>query len=65
MEKRPLNWIAYFPTEKSIFDFLGMVYKKPTERIDGNAVQLKKLIYLNQLKKKTLKRKKVQKIINW
>lgn len=28
-----------FPTEKSIFDFLGMEYKEPSERIDGRAVQ--------------------------
>jgi len=26
-----------FPDEKSIFDFLGMVYKEPSERIDGRA----------------------------
>jgi NAD-dependent DNA ligase/DNA polymerase/3'-5' exonuclease PolX len=31
-----------FPTEKSIFDFLGMVYKNPTERKNGRAVVLKK-----------------------
>ena len=30
-----------FPTEESIFDFLGMKYKKPTERKDGRAVVLK------------------------
>ena len=30
----------YFPTEKSVFDFMGMVYKGPTERKDGNAVVL-------------------------
>lgn len=28
----------HFPTEKSVFDFLGMVYKGPTERKDGNSV---------------------------
>ena len=27
-----------FPDEKSIFDFLGMVYKEPSERIDGRGV---------------------------
>lgn len=31
-----------FPTEQSIFEFLGMVYKEPTERMDGRAFQLKK-----------------------
>ena len=30
-----------FPTEKSIFEFLGLEYKKPTERIDGRAVVVK------------------------
>ena len=30
-----------FPTEKSIFDFLGMEYKEPTERKDGRSVVLK------------------------
>ena len=30
-----------FPTEKSIFDFLGMVYKPPTERKSGKAAILK------------------------
>jgi len=31
--------VAPFPTEKSIFDFLKMVYKTPVERKDGRAVQ--------------------------
>ena len=30
-----------FPTEQSIFEFLGLEYKKPTERIDGRAVVVK------------------------
>ena len=30
-----------FPTEKSIFDFLGLVYKKPTDRKSGREVILK------------------------
>ena len=30
----------YFPDEKSIFDFLGMVYKQPEERINGQSVEL-------------------------
>ena len=29
------------PTERAIFDFLGLVYKAPNERVDGRAVQLK------------------------
>ena len=29
-----------FPNEKAIFDFLGMKYKEPNERIDGRAVEL-------------------------
>ena len=31
-----------FPTEESIFDFLGLVYKGPTERKSGREVILKK-----------------------
>ena len=30
-----------FPTERSIFEFLGLEYKKPTERVDGRAIVLK------------------------
>jgi len=30
-----------FNTEKDIFDFLGMVYKSPVERVDGRALILK------------------------
>lgn len=30
-----------FPTEKSIFDFLGLVYKSPTQRTSGREVILK------------------------
>jgi DNA ligase (NAD+) len=30
-----------FPTEQSIFEFLGLEYKKPTERMDGRAVVVK------------------------
>ena len=29
-----------FPTEKSIFEFLGLVYKTPSERIDGRAIEM-------------------------
>ena len=46
--KKGLKLETNFPTEKSVFDFMGMVYKGPTERKDGNAVMLIK----NQLKKK-------------
>ena len=36
-----------FESEGDVFKFLGMVYKSPTERIDGNSVVLvEKLIYL-------------------
>ena len=44
----------YFPTEKSVFDFLGMVYRKPTERKDGNAV----LLIQDQGETKVQKKKK-------
>ncbi len=29
-----------FPTEKSIFDFLGMEYREPKDRKDGRSVAL-------------------------
>ena len=32
---------AIFPNERSVFEFLGLKYKKPTERIDGRSVVLK------------------------
>ena len=53
----------HFPTEKAVFDFMGMVYKGPTERKDGNAVILiadqpkNKKIDKSKVKKKTLKKK--------
>ena len=47
----------YFPTEKSVFDFLGMVYRKPTERKDGNAV----LLIQDQGETKVQKKKKIDK----
>jgi len=33
-----------FKTEEDIFDFLGMVYKEPVERVDGRAMVLKENI---------------------
>ena len=50
-----------FPTEKSIFDFLGMKYKTPTERNDGRAVELvktetAKVLTKTKSKSKTLKK---------
>lgn len=58
-----------FPDEKSIFDFLGMEYKKPEERIDGRSIKEKtaaSLIPLNPhptasgiAKNKTLKKVKL------
>ncbi len=30
-----------FPNEKSIFDFLGLVYKEPKNRIDGKSLEIK------------------------
>ena len=38
---KALETPALFANEKDIFDFLNMVYKKPTERIDGNSVVIK------------------------
>jgi DNA ligase (NAD+) len=64
--KKGLKLDTHFPTEKSVFDFMGMVYKGPTERKDGNAVMLienqpKKKIDKNKIKKKTLKKKTLKK----
>ena len=36
--KKTTKLTQYFPTEKSVFDFLGMEFRGPTERQDGNAV---------------------------
>ena len=36
--KKTTKLTRYFPTEKSVFDFLGMEFRGPTERQDGNAV---------------------------
>ena len=50
-----------FPDEKSIFDFLGLVYKEPKDRIDGNSVVIKKekMGFPKETpKNKTMKKKK-------
>ena len=54
-----------FPTEKSIFDFLGLEYKEPHERMDGRAIIKKTSLPLVEepppiqvkVKKQTLKKK--------
>ena len=53
----------FFPDEKSIFDFLGMEYKKPQERKGSDAFVLKKRV--KKIKNITLKKKapKYNKII--
>ena len=40
-KKKGAKLDMFFPTEQSIFEFLGMVYKTPQERIDGRAVVIK------------------------
>ena len=69
--KKTTKLDKHFPDEQSIFKFLNMRYKKPTERLDGNAVEIiqtkktnkkldKKNIKKNikkSTKKKTLKKK--------
>ena len=40
-KKKGAKLDTVFPTEQSIFEFLGLEYKKPTERIDGRAVVVK------------------------
>ena len=64
-----------FKTEKDIFDFLGMVYKEPSERIDGRALVLKEdigkvsvepeavIVPLENKAKKTVVKKKVKLVI--
>jgi NAD-dependent DNA ligase len=55
-----------FPTEEAIFDFLNMVYKNPTERIDGRSALLKTQSPISEEKKqeneKTLKKAPKKKI---
>lgn len=58
--KKTTKLDKYFPDEQSIFEFLGMRYKDPTERIDGNSVELlpkKKKNTKRRTKKTTLKKK--------
>ena len=40
-KKSPHKIDILFPTEESIFQFLGLEYKLPTERIDGRSVVIK------------------------
>ena len=59
-----------FPTEESIFDFLGLAFKTPVERVDGRAVKVKegaaeapqvpevKVKAVSAIRKKTIKKKK-------
>ena len=59
-----------FPTEQSIFTFLGLVYKEPTERIDGRAVvvkpaETKEKKTRSKSLKKSKKNKKVSKAIKF
>jgi NAD-dependent DNA ligase len=51
-----------FPNEKAIFDFLGMVYKGPTERKTGSSVVLKKSPKSKSLKKKVKAKKGTLKV---
>ena len=44
-----------FPTEKSIFDFLGMQFKKPTERKSGRDAILKSSNFIISGESKNLK----------
>ena len=45
-----------FPTEEAIFEFLNMVYKKPTERIDGRSAILKTSLPLTEETKEETKK---------
>ena len=55
--KKTTKLNKYFPDEQSIFKFLGMQYKDPTERIDGNSVELIPTKAKKRTKKTTLKKK--------
>jgi DNA ligase (NAD+) len=51
----------HFPTEKSIFDFLGMKYKEPNERVGVNSLELdKSTIKSNKTLKNPCKNGKVK-----
>lgn len=50
-----------FPTEESIFEFLGIEWRKPTERIDGNSFKLVSSGGKTKTPKKTTKTKKTTK----
>ena len=52
-----------FKDEKDIFDFLGLVYKTPTERLDGRSVEMtsnKVLTSIQDNKTKKLRQKKIK-----
>ena len=49
---------THLPDEKSIFKFLGMVYKEPNERIDGNSAEYVENIVSKNTHNSTLKRRK-------
>ena len=46
----------YFPTERSVFEFLGIEYREPSERIDGNSFKL--IEGVEEIEKKTKKETK-------
>ena len=56
----------YFPDERSIFKFLGLEYKTPVERQNGNAVEkkIKKVKKKKTTKNKTLKKTHVKHFIS-
>jgi NAD-dependent DNA ligase/DNA polymerase/3'-5' exonuclease PolX len=43
-KKKGVKLDMLFPTEQSVFEFLGLEYKNPIDRIDGRAVVLKSTI---------------------
>ena len=46
----------YFPTERSVFEFLGIEYREPSERTDGNSFKL--IEGVEEIEKKTKKETK-------
>ena len=52
----------YFPTERSVFEFLGIEFREPHERTDGNSFKLVgENVKVEKVEKKTTKKKALKK----
>ena len=62
INKKKLDMLdIYFKDERSIFEFLSLVYKEPEERKDGRAVIIKDANYLGETKEAPQNKKKGKK----